>query len=155
MTVVRAATTALTRLPDCTRSQAIFTSNNFGTLMKVEDLLGCQRKMLMADDHNRQMDSLLKWGTRATRTLDNGTRGGTRPVPQEPPRIPPAGSSAVKQSAENAEVARLMRQHGLQRLQLLEAVGELVALPAVGGVGEVFLGVLDLAGERGLIALLA
>src|SRR5712691_3084074 len=47
-----------------------------------------------------------------------------------------------------------MRQCGLQRLQLLKAAGELVALPAVLGVGHVFLGVLDLACEQAAVEIL-
>jgi hypothetical protein len=47
-----------------------------------------------------------------------------------------------------------MRQRVLQHLQLLQATRELVALPAVGRVGDVFLGVLDLARKRRAIELL-
>ena len=36
---------------------------------------------------------------------------------------------------------------GLQRLQPVEPMAELVAQPVVGGVGDVFLGVLDLSSQ--------
>src|SRR5262249_39621885 len=42
----------------------------------------------------------------------------------------------------------LMPERGLQRLQAIKLLGELVAVPAVLLVGYVFLGVLDHAGER-------
>ena len=53
----------------------------------------------MPGDHDRQSDALLKWGTRPSRTTDNGIRGGTRPASQNPPTTPPAGSSAVQTPA--------------------------------------------------------
>ena len=46
-----------------------------------------------------------------------------------------------------------MPERGLQRLQAIELVGELVALPAVRLVGHVFLGVLDHASELGDVEL--
>src|SRR6476620_8980612 len=48
---------------------------------------------------------------------------------------------------------RSLLQLGLQRLQLIEFVGKLVAPPAVGSLGHVFLGALDHASEHRWIEL--
>src|SRR5262245_4655665 len=50
-----------------------------------------------------------------------------------------------------AHPTRLRADRGLQRLQLLELECELVALPILRGVGDILLGVLDLAGQLGMI----
>ena len=69
----------------------------------------------------------------------------------------PVYERVVKEFVEVREASSLrsaLRQRRLQRLELIELVRELVALPIVGGVGDVFLGVLDLAGEHAAVELL-